>query len=70
MPPTPDSRRPMSNGTVTCPRCKETVDELGYLPPDLLTRDIIEEVESADQNLTDDAGMEVCGDCLAVLDGD
>lgn len=60
----------MSEGTVACPRCDDVVNELCFVPPDLLTRDIIEEVESADQNLTDDAGMEVCADCMAGLDDD
>jgi hypothetical protein len=60
----------MSEGVVTCPRCHESVSELCFVPPDLLTRDIIEEVESDDQHLTDDGGMEICGDCMADLDGD
>lgn len=46
----------MSKGTVTCPRCNEGVNELRFVPPDLLTKDIIEEVESHDQDLTDDDG--------------
>ncbi len=60
----------MSEGRVTCPRCNEAVDELRFLPPDLLTKDIIEEVESADQDLTDEDGLEVCDDCFADLDGE
>lgn len=60
----------MSEGTVTCSRCDRAVDELWFVPPDLLTKEIIEEVESSDQVLTDDDGMEVCGDCMAELDGD
>lgn len=59
----------MSKGTVTCPRCKEGVNELSFVPPDLLTRDIIEELESDDQDLSADDGMEVCVDCLVDLDG-
>lgn len=60
----------MSDGIVSCPRCSEDVDELHFVPPDLLTRDIIEEVESSDQDLTDDAGLEVCADCISDLEGD
>lgn len=60
----------MSEGIVTCPRCIEEVSELCFVPPDLLTKAVIEEVESPEQDLTDDSGMEVCGDCMADLDGD
>lgn len=60
----------MSEGTVPCPRCGEVVSELYFLPPGLLTREIIEEVESPNQNLTDGDGMEVCGNCMDELDGD
>jgi len=60
----------MSEGTVTCPRCSEVVSELRFVPPNFLTKDIIEEMESSDQDLTDDDGMEVCGDCMADLDDD
>lgn len=60
----------MSKGTVTCPRCDEAVDELRFLPPDRLTKDIIEDVESADQDLSDEDGLEVCDDCMADLDGE
>lgn len=59
----------MSKGTVTCPRCKEGVNELRFVPPDILTRDIIEELESDDQDLADGDGMKVCVDCMADLDG-
>lgn len=60
----------MSEGRVTCPRCNEAVEELRFLPPDLLTKEIIEEVESPDQDLTDEDGLEVCGDCMTDLGGD
>lgn len=59
----------MGDGTVTCPRCNQEVDELRFVPPDLLTKEIIEEVESREQDLTDEGGLQVCGDCLAELDG-
>jgi hypothetical protein len=59
----------MSEVALTCPRCSDVVGELCFVPPDLLTRTVIEEVESDEQDLTDDAGMEVCGDCLADLNG-
>lgn len=59
----------MSEGRVTCPRCNRQVDELRFVPPDLLTRDIMEEVESPDQDLTDEDGLEICSDCMADVDG-
>lgn len=60
----------MGEEMVTCPRCDEAVDELRFIPPDLLTKDIIEDVESYDQDLTDDGGLQVCDDCMHDLDGD
>lgn len=58
----------MSEGTVTCPRCNQRVDELRFVPPDLLTRDFMEDVESPDQDLTDEDGLEICAACLADID--
>lgn len=60
----------MSDVPITCPRCNEEVDELRFVPPDLLTKDIIEAVESPEQDLTDEDGLEVCDDCMADLVGD
>lgn len=60
----------MSEGTVTCPRCSEAVSELCFIPPDLLTKDVIDDVESRDQDLTDKEGLQICGDCMAAIDID
>lgn len=60
----------MSEDTLTCPRCNEAVSELRFIPPDLLTKDIIEDVETYDQDLTDEGGLQVCDDCMDELDGD
>lgn len=53
---------------VTCPHCNREVDELRFVPPDLLTREIMEEVGSPDQNVTDEDGLEICPDCMADID--
>ncbi|MFB6295771.1 MAG: hypothetical protein ABEH66_02895 [Halobacteriales archaeon] len=60
----------MGSGTVTCPRCDREVDELQFLPPDFLTREIIDAVESDEQHFADGDGMEVCDGCVAELDGE
>lgn len=60
----------MTEETVTCPRCDGAVDELWFVSPDLLTKEVIAEVESGDQDLADDDGMAVCHDCIADLGGD
>lgn len=60
----------MSEARGTCPRCSEAVSELHFIPPDLLTKDVIEDVETYDQDLTDRGGLQVCGDCMADIDTD
>lgn len=54
-------------GNVTCPRCRSAVDELRFVPPDLLTKEIIQQVDSTGEDLTKVDGMEVCSSCLADL---
>lgn len=46
-----------------CPACNRSVDELHLLPPEVITTDLVEAVEGA-ENPTD---IEMCADCLESL---
>ncbi len=53
-----------------CPRCNQDVDTLQFISPDQLTKEIIESVDSGESNVTEQADIEVCAECLADLKQD
>lgn len=60
----------MGSGMAVCPRCNQDVDTLQFVAPDILTKEIIESIDSGQSNVTEQGDIEVCAECLADLKPD
>lgn len=57
----------MGSDTDVCPRCNQDGGALQFVSPDLLTKEIIESIDSGLSDLNEQEGIEVCAECLAEL---
>lgn len=52
---------------VECPRCGQDVAELHTITPDAISKELINSLDHADQDLAAEGGLEVCAECVDEL---
>jgi hypothetical protein len=57
----------MSSDAVTCPRCNRDAGTLQFVPPDMLSRELVDSLDDGDRSLAGAGDAEVCRECMDEL---
>jgi len=54
----------------SCTRCDRGVDGLQTIPPDVITKELIDSIDHGEKNLAGGGTMVACADCMDTPNGD
>lgn len=55
---------------VECARCGRDVNEVYSITPDLITNELVDEMDHGETDIAGEGDMEVCADCMDELKGE
>jgi hypothetical protein len=54
---------------VECARCGRDVEDVRWVTPDTVTKELLEAIDHGEEDLTGDGEVKVCGECMDELKG-
>ena len=53
-----------------CARCGRDVDEVQFVSPDVITKELIDSIDHSEEDFAGEGDIEVCVECMDELKGD